>query len=1425
MLAYAPFAHTASHDTPSLCTYNSRGLAADGQSHDQLRRAKLANLKCLVRQFGVTCIQETHLNPDHNYLQTHFPNAYINCSSKSSRSSGTATIVNPETLKHYSAASFPVPACLAGYVQADVLTPRNHEGPRILFINCYLFTGPNHNAVKLAQLRALCEAQLPRDCLTFMLGDFNFILTQDEATSGSNYYNITKELRAGWAAVRDHFGLSELYQPVNTRYGTTSSGPVSAKLDRIYSNLEELDHELLKPTASLARVPRSILRFDKRTQRFHVRPVPGASDHVPVGVAFHPDRPGDAPPRTPSVPRWVIQDKNFVPEFYKRWNTICDLPSDRFSRMQVFKDEILAASKAVLRLRSNQKKLWLDTFGKINVTLKLLRLARQGELSDATQTRYFHRYEYLTKFTDKDGMLDLDTLRHELNQTYSKGEIDRRQDEAADPAANLPPSPVALDSEAKEEDDLGFDETKRKRRTIIDAIKVLLPSTRSRLPGLREEADGELHTDVAKFCELASGYWSGIWAERLRPLTPLDLDRFCKPITFTDGLTAEIPTVNVILKALQNSGNSCPGPDGIPFAALRALSAAFAPLAVGVIEALAEGELPPAGYNYGLLFLLNKKGTYLPSDTRPISVTNADNRIVAASLVLVITPILDARLDRAQQGFIKNRCYHVHICDLNDVFYSAVEGGEDYFALFMDTAKAFDSIDHDFIHAAVARLGLPGWFRNVVRGLLHLVEVQLFFHGLTDTFIAIHRGVKQGCPLSPLLFALCYDVLLCKLRKCPLICPFAMADDLALGAKSFRHLCRAMVLVSNFRRYSGLGQNMDKTHVLSAQERDLSQEIAGSPWPDMLQAETEVYLGVPFGRELSLADIWEPTVTKITNRCNRYDGALRKMSLNRRITTFNVFIFSMLTYLLMFFPLPGTWDMDDPTLRRLYALARRHIVPWRGTGYKLHHLFHRYNRFGPATPLLDPWARSISMGAARYDLQELDGVHGVPEPAMPTMRIELLNKTCAEIFVAEDLGAVYDDPNPAFKAIDWSNPDAHRRRKTIYDRLVYAQYHYQHQDPDLRKRLKKAGLQGSQEEVGWLHKSFGTLGTVDKNHRNIQFRLTLNALPTLRRGRFFGSDSERPCLLCGEGTGTDHYKHIFFGDCPPVRRARLLFGLNAELDLRPASCGPNVTYAATSLLAFPLTTTNKHKNKAICIFNATVWLTRTYHYASYNSDHRPRQSEVVHRLSMEALYAWERHNKPKISKGLGSASNRTAAQTTAARSYAKRIIEQMDPTGLKVYTDGSACPNPGPCGAGVYLILPSSRERKVSIGLGHGTNNLGELWALGAAISLADREAIVAETLRGRNAYLISDSQYTIGCLTLGWKSKSPLNTEIISAIQRLFETSSFKWHINWVPGHAGVAGNEVADGEAGRGSHLSQQGLGLIGLTQRARDGNFLPG
>ncbi|MBX3204367.1 MAG: ribonuclease HI [Labilithrix sp.] len=118
-----------------------------------------------------------------------------------------------------------------------------------------------------------------------------------------------------------------------------------------------------------------------------------------------------------------------------------------------------------------------------------------------------------------------------------------------------------------------------------------------------------------------------------------------------------------------------------------------------------------------------------------------------------------------------------------------------------------------------------------------------------------------------------------------------------------------------------------------------------------------------------------------------------------------------------------------------------------------------------------------------------------------------------------------------------------------------------------------------------------------------------------------------------------------------------------------------------------------------------------------------------------------------------------------------------------VYADGACSGNPGPAGLGIVLVAPDGKTQLEGYEyLGSATNNIAELTAILRAAE------IVPE---GAPFVVHTDSQYSIGVLTKGWKAKA--NQELIASVKSALANRR-GWRLVYVPGHAGVPLNERAD-------------------------------
>ena len=171
------------------------------------------------------------------------------------------------------------------------------------------------------------------------------------------------------------------------------------------------------------------------------------------------------------------------------------------------------------------------------------------------------------------------------------------------------------------------------------------------------------------------------------------------------------------------------------------------------------------GFATGWLCPIYKKGDEEEiSNYRPITVLNADYKVMTKALTNRLTTIVPNLIHPDQAGFMTGRRIEdqteliklmIRFCEVRE---------ENGIIVCLDQEKAYDKIRHDFIWQTLTRMNMPDHFINTVKTLYNHGETLVVINGVLSSPYRVTRGVRQGDPLSCLIFNLAIESLASMLR-------------------------------------------------------------------------------------------------------------------------------------------------------------------------------------------------------------------------------------------------------------------------------------------------------------------------------------------------------------------------------------------------------------------------------------------------------------------------------------------------------------------------------------------------------------------------------------------------------------------------------------------------------------------------------------
>lgn len=312
------------------------------------------------------------------------------------------------------------------------------------------------------------------------------------------------------------------------------------------------------------------------------------------------------------------------------------------------------------------------------------------------------------------------------------------------------------------------------------------------------------------------------------------------------------------------------------------------------------------------------KGAKEIKDYRPIACCSTLYKIISKILANRLSKVLGTIVGNNQAAFVKGQKIHNHIL----LTYELIKGYERkriYPRCFMqmDIQKAYDTVDWNALEKILNEVGCPQQFKNWIMIAVSTVSYRFNVNGYKTEIMEARRGLRQGDPISPMLFVIvmeCLNRYLYKMQKdgdfnyhpkCDKlkITNLCFADDLLLFSRGDKISVGMMMRAyESFSKATGLLVNPQKCSLLCAgidavTKREIL-EVSGFQEGQL----PFKYLGVPVTSKKLSTIHYSPLIDKIVGKIKHWTARL--LSYAGRLQLVNRVMFALTNYWLNCFPFP-----------------------------------------------------------------------------------------------------------------------------------------------------------------------------------------------------------------------------------------------------------------------------------------------------------------------------------------------------------------------------------------------------------------------------------------------------------------------------------------------------------------------------------------
>ena len=392
---------------------------------------------------------------------------------------------------------------------------------------------------------------------------------------------------------------------------------------------------------------------------------------------------------------------------------------------------------------------------------------------------------------------------------------------------------------------------------------------------------------------------------------------------FLDAVTEK----EVEIEISNLSGNKSCGHDEIPPKLVKEISKQIVkPLTHIYNQSLLTGVIPNE-LKIALVtpvFKANSKEEF--SNYRPISVLPCFSKILEKIMYKRVMKYLDmhSMLFQSQYGFRKKHSTNLATIELVTKILQAIDNSEYTIGVFLDLAKAFDTVNHEILLKKLEHYGIRGialeWFKNYLTNRKQIIK----YKSEKSESLTIKCGVPQGSVLGPLLFLIYMNDIS---RSSEILSIILFADDTNLF---FSHknlftlnetMNRELSKIASWLSANKLSLNIKKTHFIIFKSRGKKSNQHVSIIinnQEIEQVKCTKFLGLYIDDEFT----WKYHIDQVASKISKMTGILAKarhyLSLKTLQTIYDTMVYPYLTYCNI------VWASTYPSrLKSLFMLQKK----------------------------------------------------------------------------------------------------------------------------------------------------------------------------------------------------------------------------------------------------------------------------------------------------------------------------------------------------------------------------------------------------------------------------------------------------------------------------------------------------------------------